>query len=105
MKVSGLGEKKAVVVNQRAAQRFGVALRLTIAGGEGITHDLSASGLYFESDRSYEVGSVMELVLEFPGSTRVHPLPCEAEVVRVSNAGESFNVAVRLMEPLFPEQI
>lgn len=103
MKIADLGEKKAVVVNQRSAQRFGVALRLTIEGGEGITHDVSASGLYFESDRSYEVGSFMELVLEFPGTKRVYGLPCEAEVIRVSSVGASFNVAVRLLKPLFPE--
>ncbi len=103
MKIAAPGEQKAVVVNQRSAPRFGVALRLTIEEDQGITHDVSASGLYFESDRSYEVGSFMELVLEFPGTKRVHPLPCEAEVIRVSSVGDSFNVAVRLRKPLFPE--
>ncbi len=103
MSISGTVEKKAVLVEQRVAQRFGVALRLTVAGGEGATHDLSATGLYFESDRSYQVGERIELVLEFPGAQRVYPLTCEAEVVRVAAAGEGFNIAVRLLTPLFSD--
>ena len=96
-------EKKAVVLEQRAAQRFGVALRMTVDGDEGATHDLSATGIYFESDRSYPLGERIELVLEFPSANRVYPLTCEAEVVRVSAVGERFNIAVRLLTPLFSD--
>ena len=96
-------EKKAVVVEQRAARRFGVALRMTVDGDEGATHDLSATGIYFESDRSYPLGERIELVLEFPGTRRAYPLTCEAEVVRVSAAGDGFNIAVRLLTPLFSD--
>lgn len=101
METGSTTEKKAVLVEHRAAPRFGMALRLTVEGDEGATHDLSATGLSFASDRSYEVGSQLELVLEFPGSTGPHPLTCEAEVVRATPAGDSFNIAVRLLTPLF----
>jgi hypothetical protein len=101
METDSTTEKKAVLVEHRAAPRFGVALRLTVEGEEGATHDLSATGLSFASDRSYEVGSKLELVLEFPGSGRPHPLTCEAEVVRATPAGDSFIIAVRLLTPLF----
>lgn len=101
METGSTTEKKAVLVDHRAAPRFGMALRLMVEGDEGATHDLSATGLSFASDRSYEVGSSLELVLEFPGSTGPHPLTCEAEVVRVTPVGDSFNVAVRLLTPLF----
>lgn len=103
MTIPPTGEKKATLVDQRIAQRFGVALRLTVDGDEGATHDLSATGLYFESDRRFEVGQCIELVLEFPGAKRVYPLTCEAEVVRVSPVGEGFNIAVRLLTPLFSD--
>ncbi|MDI1340779.1 PilZ domain-containing protein [Polaromonas sp.] len=109
MDISPGGEKKASVskahaMEQRAAQRFGVALRLTVDGDEGATHDLSATGLYFQSERSYEPGANMALVLEFPGTGRGHPLTCEAQVVRVKPAGDGFNIAVRLLTPLFPDR-
>lgn len=97
------GEKKDSLLEHRAAQRFGVAVRLTIDGDEGATHDLSATGLYFQSERSYEVGASLELVLEFPGAGRTHPLTCEAQVVRVTPAGDGFNIAVHLLTPLFPD--
>ena len=103
MTIPATGEKKAMIVEQRTAQRYGLALRLTVEGGEGATHDLSATGLYFESDRSYPVGERIELVLEFPGAKRVYPLTCEAQVVRVTAAGEGFNIAVRLLTPLFSD--
>lgn len=103
MNISAMGEKKAVLVDQRAAQRFGLALRLTVNGGEGATHDLSATGLSFESERGYEVDERIELVLEFPGGQRVYPLTCQAKVVRVSAVGEGFNIAVRLLTPLFSD--
>jgi len=104
METTAGGEKRAVLLEQRVAQRFGVAVRLTVDGDEGATHDLSATGLYFQSDRSYEVGASMELVLEFPGVGRTHPLTCEAQVVRVTPAGDGFNIAVRLLTPLFPDR-
>lgn len=103
MNIPASGEKKAVLVEQRIAQRFGLALRLTVDGDEGATHDLSATGLYFESDRGYTVGERIELVLEFPGAKRVYPLTCEAEVVRLSAVGKGFNIAVRLLTPLFSD--
>ncbi|WP_372826086.1 PilZ domain-containing protein [Polaromonas sp.] len=103
MEFSAGNERKARVVEQRSAQRFALALRLTVDGGEGATHDLSATGLYFESERRYEVGERIELVLEFPGGKRVYPLTCEAQVVRVSAVGAGFNIAVRLLTPLFSD--
>ena len=105
METSMQEDAKVLVNDQRAAQRFGTALRLTVEGEEGATHDMSATGLCFESDRNYAVGSTIELVIEYPGGTRMHPLACEAEVVRVVPAGEQFNIAVRLLTPLFSEPV
>ena len=102
MGVSRAEEKKAVIIDQRIAPRFAMALRLTVEGEEGSTHDMSATGLCFQSDRSYALGAVLELVLEFPDDRRVHPLRCEAEVVRADPVGDDFNIAVRLLTPLFP---
>ncbi len=96
-------ETKAVLLDQRAAQRFGLALRLTIEGDEGATHDLSTTGLFFESETAYVPGQTFEMVLEFPGANGTRKLNCQAEVVRVTPVEQGFNVAVRLLTPLFPE--
>lgn len=103
MDISTNTETRAFLIDQRAAQRFGLALRLTIDGDEGATHDLSATGLYFESETAYVQGQTLSMVLEFPGATGTRKPACEAEVVRVTTVGERFNVAVRLLTPLFPD--
>lgn len=103
MDITTQAEKKAVLLDQRAAQRFGLALRLTVEGDEGATHDLSATGLYFASETAYVPGQTITMVLEFPGLAGTRKLGCEAEVVRVTPVEQGFNVAVRLLTPLFPE--
>lgn len=102
MDISTQGEKRAFFPDQRAAQRFGLALRLTVDGDEGATHDLSATGLYFASDTPYVPGQTLVMVLDVPGSSGTRQLNCEAEVVRVTPVEQGFNVAVRLLTPLFP---
>ncbi|MDP3605662.1 MAG: PilZ domain-containing protein [Polaromonas sp.] len=96
-------ETKSVLLDKRSAQRFGLALRLTIDGNEGATHDLSTTGLFFESGTSYVPAQMIDMVLEFPGATGTRKLNCQAEVVRVTPVEQGFNVAVRLLAPLFPE--
>lgn len=104
MELSAESQKKTFIVEKRSAQRFGLALPLiALEGDEGATHDLSATGIFFETDCSYEVGSTIKLVLGYPAGTHTQPLTCEAEVVRVSPTGGGFNTAVRLLTPLFTE--
>lgn len=103
MDISTPKETRAFLHDKRAAPRFGLALRLTVEGHEGATHDLSATGLYFVTDTAYVQGQTIPLVLEFPGVADTRKLGCEAEVVRVTPVGQGFNVAVRLLTPLFPE--
>lgn len=100
MEFSAGKEQKATRVEQRSAQRFGLALRLTVQGKEGATHDLSETGLCFESVQPYETGAEIEFVLQCPDGQRMTELLCVAEVVRVTPAGESFNIAVKLLSPL-----
>jgi hypothetical protein len=100
MEFSEGNEQQATLVEQRSAQRFGLALRLTVEGEEGATHDLSTTGLCFDSAQPYQVGSDIEFVLECPRGQRVTELSCVGQVVRVTPAGDSFNIAVKLLSPL-----
>jgi hypothetical protein len=63
----------------------------------GLTRDLSAGGVYFESDTEYAVGSEIRFALEFasPGGRLL--LRCVGEVVRIAR-GERIGVAVRISE-------
>jgi hypothetical protein len=102
-----LAEPRIVVplrsgADQRASPRFGVEMPLQVEGRETTTHDLSTSGLSFESDRSYEPGERVTVVIEYLLDGHNYPLKCEVEVARVQPHDGRFLVGARLVEPLAP---
>ena len=88
--------------NQRRAQRFGVGLPYTLDGQEGQTRDLSATGLSFESDTAYPIGTIIDLTLRYGLDGHNFPLQCQVEVIRVEPEGQRYNIAARLCRPFFP---
>ncbi len=90
--------------DQRAAERFGVGLPYTLAGVEGQTRDLSATGVSFESETAHPVGTIFELALHYGLDGHNFPLQCEVEVVRVEAIGARFCIAARLCRPIFDEE-
>lgn len=87
--------------NQRVAPRFGVGMPYTVDGHEGQTRDLSATGLSFDSDTAYPVGSIVDLTLRYGLDGHNFPLQCQAEVVRLEQRGERFTIAARWCKPFF----
>lgn len=81
---------------RRRAERFAAAMPVSIDGRAGTTEDLSSSGLSFLADRPYEIGSRIELVIEYLLDGHNYPLRCEAEVVRIEPSGEGYRVGARL---------
>lgn len=83
---------------QRAAQRFGLALPITMDGQACACHDISATGMLLESARPLTPGARVRLQLHpHAGAGQV----CAGHVVRSQSVGDSWNVAVRLDHPLF----
>lgn len=85
--------------DQRAAPRFGVGMPYTLDGREGQTRDLSATGLSFDSETSFAVGSIVDLTLRYGLDGHNFPLQCQVEVVRVAPNGAGFTVAARMCQP------
>jgi hypothetical protein len=66
---------------------------------KGVTRDLGASGVYFEINSYYQVGSSIRITIEFD-SPQGMQLECEGTIVRVEDHGsDKMGVAVR-MNPL-----
>jgi len=82
---------------RRAAERFGAAMPVRVDGAAATTRDLSASGLSFVSDRTYEAGARVQVVIEYLLDGHQYPLRCEAEVVRSDPAEGGFRVGARLL--------
>lgn len=82
---------------RRQAERFIAAMPVSIDGEEGTTHDLSARGLSFLAEHSYEPGAHIDVVIEYLLDGHNYPLRCEAEVVRVEPADGGFRIGARLL--------
>lgn len=89
---------------QRAAVRFDTSMPVRIAGAEGATHNISAHGVYFETDVQQRIGSLVNLTVEYTLYGRTHRLQCEAKVVRVDRQDGRIGVAARLLAPFFEEE-
>ncbi|MBE7368060.1 PilZ domain-containing protein [Ramlibacter pallidus] len=90
--------------DQRAAIRFDTAMPVRIEGCEGETQNISAQGVYFETDVQQPIGSLVNFTVEYTLYGRRHTLLCEAKVVRVDRHGDRIGIAARLLAPFFAEE-
>ncbi len=84
---------------RRAHPRFPLILAVQYAGGESVldyTENLSASGLFIRTEREFQAGERVTLVVSFP--QLLEPLELQVEVVRRRSAspGAPAGVAVRV---------
>jgi hypothetical protein len=82
---------------RRAADRQAAAMPLSVEGRRAVTQNLSASGLSFESDRKYEPGARVEVVIDYLLDGHHYPLRCLAEVVRAEPSAAGFTIGAKLV--------
>ncbi|MDB5912899.1 MAG: hypothetical protein JWP22_1574 [Ramlibacter sp.] len=81
---------------RRRADRFVAAMPVTVDGREATTGDLSSTGLSFVADRAYEIGSSIDVVIEYLLDGAHYPLHCKAEVVHADPCEGGFRMGARL---------
>lgn len=81
---------------RRRAERFEAAMPVSIDGLPGTTQDLSSTGLSFRSERPYDLGARVEVVIEYLLDGHQYPLRCEAEVMRSIADGDGYTIGARL---------
>lgn len=84
--------------DKRNANRFRLSLPLDVEGKLATTRDVSASGLYFETDEPFTPGSELKLSMDL-----VHVLPegpvhlvCKGRIVRVEPKEGRLGIAVTI---------
>jgi hypothetical protein len=82
--------------NRRGEERFVAAMPVQVDGTAGTTQDLSTNGLSFVTDRHYELGARVQVVIEYLLDGHHYPLECEAEVVRVQAGPDGYTIGARL---------
>src|SRR5690349_14751443 len=83
----------------REAVRVAAALRVTFAAGQGVTRNVSASGIYFVTETVFVVGQAIKLHIEFadlPGGLLA--VTCNGRVVRVEKQGAVRGVAAAIAD-------
>ena len=83
---------------KRRKERVFTALPVNLAGASGVTRDVSASGIFFETDASYTLGNLVSFTVEFntPGGKML--LKCRGDIVRIEPRGTQIGVAVKIIE-------
>ncbi|MDB5898804.1 MAG: hypothetical protein JWP41_2406 [Ramlibacter sp.] len=87
--------------DQRNAVRFDTSMPVQIDGTAGHIQNISAHGVYFETDVQQRVGALVNFTVEFTLYGRKHTLLCEGKVIRVDQHGDRVGVAARLVAPFF----
>lgn len=80
-----------------------VTLPVELQNGNGVTRDVSASGVFFETDVSFSArtGIIFSLLLEHADPAGPIRLHCHGEVVRVERVHDKFGVAVAIDQHRF----
>ncbi len=84
------------IPDKRQAVRIPVALPVLLAGGQGVTRDVSHAGVFFTTTLPFAVGASLDfsLVFERADSTGPLRLHCHGRVVRVEPGDRTTGVAV-----------
>ncbi|MDO9140472.1 MAG: PilZ domain-containing protein [Methylobacter sp.] len=83
--------------DQRQGRRYFLSWPVGFKGGNGITRDMSTSGVCFETKQLIDLGSYIHFFI-FPRQIAGAPerLDCEGHVVRVAPSAEGYGISVSL---------
>ena len=87
--------------DNRREERVRAALRVDLGNNaSGVTRDVSASGIFFETDTAYAPGSPISFAIDIdaPGGKMI--LNCRGEIVRVEQRDRRVGVAVKILESM-----
>lgn len=84
--------------NKRIEKRARSTLTLDLQKAKGITRDISASGIFFETDANYRLESTIDFEWDFDTPQGTMTLRCQGNIVRVEPRGTRVGVAVNITE-------
>lgn len=84
--------------DRRSAIRHPVSWQLTFDNGEGLTDNISTTGLLFKTISLLDKGNDFRFVLKLPQQTSssLSQCFCDGRVVRIQNVGHKHQVAVHI---------
>jgi nitrous oxidase accessory protein NosD len=93
-----------MTTKRRLAEREPIAVPVNVAGcGEGITRDISTSGLYLSVEGDFTQGKVIDFSITLTVNNKPVLLVGQGEVVRVEAQGKQTGVAIRMLNSQLQE--
>lgn len=80
--------------DKRKEERVNALLPIKAEGSTAIARDVSASGIFFETDADYAVGSPVNVALDLDTPWGKVMLRCEGKIVRVQQRDDTLGVGV-----------
>lgn len=84
--------------DQRIDERVEVVLPVHLDKADGVTSNFSASGICFDTDANYQLGSEISFVLDIETWSEKKQLKCKGRVVRAETHDGRTSVAVSIDE-------
>ncbi len=87
-----------VSTSRAREERVRTARTVHLGQGTGITRDVSASGVFFETDVNYAAGSEITFSIELGTPGGKFMLKCKGQIVRVEQRDGKIGVAAKIIE-------
>ena len=86
-------------LERRRGQRIHTALPVILKSAQGVTRDVSASGVFFwTSDSTCALGDLISFSVELKRPEGRMVLKCQGDVVRTESRATEIGVAVKIVE-------
>ncbi|MGH8119434.1 MAG: PilZ domain-containing protein [Gammaproteobacteria bacterium] len=82
----------------RGEERIPVSMPISLPNAGGVTRDICASGIFFETEADYLPGNHIEMALEFITPAGKLQLKCQGVIVRVEQHNARLGVAVKISD-------
>lgn len=92
-----------VRATRRAADRLSYALPMAVDGAPGLTRNVSATGVYFETTVDKPPGSKVRFIVEVTVKGEALKMVCSGEVMRVEHKVSTVGIAVKLSSSFFTD--
>ena len=84
-------------MDKRQKTRYSATLPAQIDIGAGVVRDISASGVFLETDLDLQVGSRLQLSIDIDTAGGKLRMECEAAVTRIERADGKHGVGARIL--------
>jgi hypothetical protein len=105
MQHSPFNDSNDLARTQRGSDRFNTELPIELNGVHGLTRNISATGIYFESRADQPPGSIVRCIVEVVVQGEPLKMVCKGEVVRVDHKDGIVGIAVKLANSFFTDMV